>query len=330
MTAPPVPPIPSSHCKQAGTGVCAHGRAPQTLRAKPASHVHRSLRLSTSVDGMGWTEEAVPFDPKHWLIDSPRTFAPMRAARYVRYAAATSFKITVLEVEVYGRNRTAAACPNNCSLHGQSPAARLRSAQPLPSVARRDCGQRPVCKSELRTHSLPAPSPLQGAAWAAAAAVTVCRTARVKPGTAQRTAPRRRVAALAAAAASMARACVAPACAREVPGAAPAAPPRRARTAAGARAHACAVSASAARASAARTAATRYTPTIRGSRASCSPSFLPAGTHRRRCRRRRGEQMRRPPLKITCPSTITRVTDTGPARRRAVRRCRHCGCTTWR
>ena len=75
------------------------------------------LALSTSVDGKYFREErhALSFDPNFWKIDST-VLLNTRSARFVRWAAYNTFKISVIELAVYGINGNGAvACPNNCS-----------------------------------------------------------------------------------------------------------------------------------------------------------------------------------------------------------------------
>jgi hypothetical protein len=86
-----------------------------------ANHVRYAL-LSTSIDGVDWRHEKnISFDPSDWLIEDAQEFDPAkRAARYVKWSIANDFKITVLDVVVFGMPRSASstACYNDCSGHG--------------------------------------------------------------------------------------------------------------------------------------------------------------------------------------------------------------------
>ena len=91
-----------------------------------ANHV-QSVILSTSIDGVDWRDEKnISFDPNFWLIDDSHEFDPAkRAARHVRWSVVNDFKISVLDVVVFGLPRASSAtqCYNECSGHGACTAA---------------------------------------------------------------------------------------------------------------------------------------------------------------------------------------------------------------
>ena len=87
----------------------------------------QSVVLSTSLDNATFATAvaSVPFNADFWRIDYAHQFKPVPlAARYIRIAAITAFKISVNEITVWGKPLGTAAlssnqCWNSCSGHGE-------------------------------------------------------------------------------------------------------------------------------------------------------------------------------------------------------------------
>jgi hypothetical protein len=91
------------------------------IHAKVYSSNVQRLFFSLSMDNEHYVEEEdVAFDPSFWLIDHVQDFQPnLRAARYVRVTAVNDFKISVIDIDIYGASASPDACFNACSGHGQ-------------------------------------------------------------------------------------------------------------------------------------------------------------------------------------------------------------------